>query len=247
MQRTAHQCMHFTTPCKACQLHLATCRFYPYYLIMKSIRLPSIIITAIAAIVLTVPRQMLADTIVDTDQGISGWTGGKSLFNDPDGAYQNLAMEFTLISATNITSVEGWISEANGSNGSLTIGIGTTPGDLLFSGMYQSQTLPEINQWTGLTGLDWYLEAGTYWVSFIANTGFSASMPGSAPLPTSRYAVSQTFNPSWNVYNYDGLETDALGLRVSGDVQSIPDTGVNIFMFGGVLVGLAGLRRRCAH
>lgn len=211
---------------------------------MKLIRQSSSTFAAIAAIILSMPCQTLAGTIVDTGPGASGWTGGTGLLNDPTWAYQNIAIEFTLTSATNITSVEGWISEGEGSSGNLTIGIGTSPGDLLFSGTYESQILPKINQWTGLTGLDWSLEAGTYWVSFLPNAGFLASMPGGAPQPTSRYAFSQTNNPPWNIYNYSGLETDALGLRISGEAHSVPDGGENVLLVGSVFVVLAGLRRR---
>ena len=207
---------------------------------MNFIRLPSSVFAAIVATILSMPCQTLADTIVDTGPGFSDGAGGYSLVNDGE-LSQNIALQFTLSSSANITSVEGWIIEYV-NTGNLTIGIGTSPGDMLFNGTFQSQGL-FADQWEGLTGLNWSLESGTYWVSFIANPGFSGAMPGGAAQPLSSWAIS--FNsPNWSVLPTFGLEQNAFGVRILGNPQSVPDSGVNVIVLGGVLVSLAGLRRR---
>lgn len=179
-----------------------------------------------------------AATIVDT-----GTPSGASFgFN----IAQYFAGEFTLSAQTNITSIETYFSIVASVPGGGTVTIqllndgGNVPGPtLLYS---QSFGVPDSAPlaWRGLSSLDWTVDAGTYWVAFVAS-GINAVMPGSAPNPMDQYAI---WNPAsgW-------LEPRILidiGARISGDAVSEVPLPAALPLFATILAGggLVAWRRK---
>jgi len=177
---------------------------------MKCHRLSTRFVAVIAAAILSIPCQTFAGTIVDTGPGDS-ITAGAALY---PGGPQRLAGKFSVTSATTINSVEGWIGQHNlNSTGSLTISVGLSQDIALFSGTISTPQLGRIAaQWTGLTGLNWSLAAGDYWVTFAGNGGFDGFMPYGAPNPLIHYSYNNSA-AGW----FDEPSLD-FGVRITGIV-----------------------------
>ena len=122
-----------------------------------------------------------AETIVNTGPGGNGDPGGGlTLGLDSIGGYQNIAGEFQLLDPTEVGSIFGWIGldRDDLAGGTLNISIlanDPNTGTVEFS---QDTTLgagvDQVPGWTGLSGLDLNLSAGTYWVEIF--------IPGQKPL-----------------------------------------------------------------
>lgn len=120
-------------------------------------------------------------------------TGARTSYNDNWSldAGQSLAGLFTLTSAATITSVEGYITYP----GSVTVSIasgGSVPstGPRLYSGTFTSG---DTEGFYGLSGQNWTLAAGNYWLVF--ETAESLSMPDIAVNPLANYAF--TYQGNW--------------------------------------------------
>jgi hypothetical protein len=179
-----------------------------------------------------------AGTIVNTGPGGNGDPGGGlTLGLDSIGGYQNLAGEFQLSGPTAVGSIFGWIGVDRGdaAGGTLNISIlenDPNTGTLEFS---QDTTLgPGVDQvpgWTGISGLNLDLSAGTYWVEFSSpDSSLSAYMPYPVANPLSEYAFE-----SQNVGNlYTLSQFDPVGVQING----VPDVTGTLGMLG---LGVAGL------
>jgi hypothetical protein len=200
----------------------------------KSIGLMAALIASAAA--------SLAGTIVDTGTPPLGQPGGPALY-----PYQGLAGQFAISQNTTITSVEGFMSFGIG-GGSMTVSIfgdnNSNPffpipdnTNTLHSGSFNATSSVQ-DAWMGLSGLNWNLTAGTYWLGFTTNDAWGW-MPDSAPSPLSGYAFTSGGN--WNSANYLKL-----GIRINGDptTQSVPEGSSSLVLLGLAFGGLA-LFRRC--
>lgn len=119
--------------------------------------------------------------------------GGWSLFEQrpPEWDYQRLAGRFTLASAETLTSVQGWMNWDGGALGfAIYNDFQGLPGSALYSTTGQvAATVVNTPDWRGVGGLDWALQAGTYWLVFEDRPGpGNGSMPGGAPSPLEAYA-----------------------------------------------------------
>ena len=172
----------------------------------------------IAALALTLPLlNAHAAYIVDTGAAGSGpyWVFDES---------QYFAAEFTTTQAYRIKSLESVFSSFGAGN--VTFGIstdaGTYPGTSLFSKTVAFATDNDVN-WGGAYDLDYRLEAGTYWITFVPDAAFRGAMPGVATTPLDRYAQGNYSN--W----YTGGATDyaflKLAVRIDGEVAA-PDSEV---------------------
>ena len=153
---------------------------------------------------------------------------------------QSLAGQFTLGTATQITSVEGFINGSGGSDITVTIysdGPLPSSANALFSASFASTASANPGLWQGVSGQTWNLAAGNYWVGFASN-GPDGMIDG-APSPLSAYAF--TLNGDWvnSPLNF--------GVRIAGDSvinNAVPESSTWAMMILGF--GLVGgmMRRR---
>jgi hypothetical protein len=96
---------------------------------------------------------------------------------------QWLAGEFTISQPYALTDIKtfcNWTSGSNIANIAIYSDGGDVPGSLLFN---QSFTVGSTSAWQGLSGLNWNLTEGTYWVGFENRAGnFYGTMGGGSVL-----------------------------------------------------------------
>lgn len=192
---------------------------------------------------LSITGVSFATTIVDTGPAMpanpADFTGGG-----------HRAGQFVLGGATTITSVERWTAVTTG--GDAFFGIHTDaaglPGDAI-EGLFAPLSVAEGgNAWVGVSGLNWELPAGTYWLRLsiwwggllgparfaapLCSVGDTACLPAALVLE----AGLDAFDPE--VWGPRGART---GWRISG--TTVPEPGSLALL----ALGLAGLglhRRR---
>lgn len=177
-----------------------------------------------------------AGFIVDIEPGLPGGVDGLYLSSD-----QFLAVQFSTTQVWAINSIEGWISKTDATE-TATVAIysdsGTLPGDELFSAAFNAQ--PNIlSEWEGALGLNWLLEAGTYWATFEVRGGqtLNGEMPRVAESSLIGFTSS---NGVWSSYN------DNIGIRINASQPSpAPEPGT-IALFGLGLAGLGWIKRKKA-
>lgn len=187
-----------------------------------------------------------AATIVDTGPGPSyggGWTLGQ---------HQWLAVQFTIDTPWQITDIYGWIGTeraAGEAHVSVYQDDGGLPGDRLFSVKFLA--IGAGYNWRGASGLDWPLEAGTYWASFEvqADDSFLGAMSHPSIVPVEREA-------SWQhlISGYEGwFEANGLdiGVQIHGIQKqvlpaTVPEPGTLLLNTTGVLglLTIRSLRRK---
>ncbi len=198
---------------------------------------------AIAAVVLMLVCcfQAQAAIVVDTGAG-TGIGNDWALYHS-----QWLAAEFGLGQVTTITDVYGWIS--NYMSGTATLAIYDDGGDIpvlappLFSTNFNvvASELAGEADWHGASGLNWSLDAGTYWVSFESRPNDTYN--GGMPSPSVNPLVNEAYWYSSNWYAYDDLN---FGVKILGNAGSgpvVPEPASMILMGMG-LVGAAMRRRK---
>ena len=166
-----------------------------------------------------------AATIVDTGPGPNVTTGGVVA---PD---QFLAAEFET-GAAKIVTIEGWIS-ALVNNTNLRVALysdgGAVPGAVLFQTSFAAN--PSTG-WQGVSGLNWEVGPGAYWVAFEGISGrASMSFPVSDPLD--RYAFTPGIGQP-----YQANPSSTFGVRILGaPTGAVPEPST----WATMLLGLFGL------
>ena len=188
-----------------------------------------------------------------TQAGLTLYAPGKP----PAGPFQYLGGQFTLGQAADITSVNGWIGVF--SSGRMKVAIHKNklstdmPGKTLRS---RSFLVPDVGtsdntgHWQAFAGLDWHLNAGTYWITLepVPTRGFSGVAPvGQLPLadPLSKYALLHTGSSTWS-------ETPLqIGFQIYGNqifqrAALVPEPSSSLLLGAGLiaLIGVCQARRR---
>lgn len=162
-----------------------------------------------------------AATVVDTGPGPAS---GSAWFLSNH--YRGIAGKFTTSQAWRVTSVEAWMQVDVGGPVKAIIykddAGGIIPGTKLFSQELIAVVNPSAD-WTGATGLNWFLPAGTYWVGFEVDTiGIFCVVYYPAPQPLGNYAAAVIDNP-W--VSTPGMH---LGFRIQGNFPSL--TGASMLL-----------------
>jgi hypothetical protein len=198
---------------------------------------------AIAALSIALTAKA-AETIVNTGPGGNGDPGGGlTLGLDSIGGYQDIAGEFQLSAPTAVGSIFGWIGVDRGDPTGGTLNISILANDPNTGTVEFSQDTvigPGVDQvpgWTGLSGLDLDLSAGTYCVEFSSP---DSTLSGYMPYPVANPLVEYAFE-NQNVGNlYTPSQFDPVGVQING----VPDASGTFGMLGLGLVGLLGLAVR---
>lgn len=147
--------------------------------------------------------------------------------------FEYYAAKFTISDTSRVQSVEGYMRVTR--IGLLDIAIHK---DQPFAENVLYHSIVDFSEttplgWYGLSGVDWLLAPGTYWVSFKptpswVGPGVRAMMPGTAPSPLDAYLFSFTrdssrliTSPDYPYYMWDDIEVAALGVRLQG--VAVPD------------------------
>jgi hypothetical protein len=183
---------------------------------------------------LTISLSCFAGTILDTGAVNTQYTGGWSL-----ASFQWLASEFTIPDARVVTDINGWLG---GGPSTLHVSVWSTNGFVPTTLLY-SQGIASVqrdNTWVGASGLDWALEAGTYFVAFEVRPGdtYYGGMASNAVFPSGNTSAFTKGN-IW--YRTADL---GLGLQILDDRRPVPEPGSLALLGLGAFVLCAGRRQR---
>lgn len=183
---------------------------------------------------------LLADaaTLVDTGSPELTQNGAISVINYPY-AHQSVGAGFSLSGSYNITDIASyfWI----GNPGTLTLSLYSErsglPGDQLFSNEFSIDGRPSIKGWFGLSGLNWFVASGNYWVTYeIRGTQtFNGALEFPPPFPT-KMAVRNDYYTDWTSH------PSGFGLIVEGTPASVPEPHSFIMFLAGLSL-LGGMVR----
>jgi len=191
-------------------------------------------------LILTLGVSASAMTIMDTGPGPVA-TGGVAV-----APTEWVAAWFQVLEEATVTDIYGWFYPIVPLE-SFVISLYSSTGDnqiddQLFTGNFTMQP-GSATDWYGLTGLDWTLNPGYYWVSFEALSPAAGwvIMPTPSPDPSPYHAWSQDQGASWTYYG-PGLIN--IGIQILGEPSSnVPLPGA-VWLLGSGLMGLIGLRRK---
>lgn len=189
-----------------------------------------------------------SETLVDTGTGGTEFVGSPALFGYSDpGYFQYWSGQFTLTDAYTIESVSGWMGgmAIGGIDIKLYADGGEVPGAELFSQSFVAATYTFDPRWESFQGLNWNVNAGTYWVAFepqpldMSGSGFSTTMLVGAPSPLSGYAISNEGSSGYRAEN-----GSTLGFRVEGTAAAVPEPESYALMLAGVMLIAGTVRHR---
>jgi hypothetical protein len=160
------------------------------------------------------------------------------------------AGEFVLQQAYDITDISTYLTPRYA--GTVTVALypaSGLPGSAaeLFSGTFQGTT-GGATDWYGISGLNWSLQQGTYWVAFEARDpqeNYYSTLPNNVPSPLPGYAFYNRSAGGWQEWNVPGQN---FGVRISGVAAAPTDGAVpepaTAWLLGAGAVVFAALKRR---
>jgi len=185
-----------------------------------------------------------ADVFIDTGTPNNSWSTIANIRNFDTGyeSYESRGYRLSFTESYNITGITSYLNTGNSVGIAMTLfadNSGTPNFPLLYQGIFFEPGIEFADTWAGLSGINWQVNAGNYWLVY--NTG-----DGIARI----YGSSTDFD---TVYKYDSFGWDPIGrtsvsLRITGDVNPVPeaDTSAMLLMGAGVMGFMARRRKQVA-
>jgi len=174
-------------------------------------------------------------TVLNTYSPYGTADGWPSLVYADASGRQDVALPFTLSSATSIASI---MSSLDGQGG-VTFGIlarnGATPSNLDW--LYSSHLVNPTAD-TTITPTGWSLAAGNYWLVAVADTGFDGTWQSGTDDHTADFAFRNS-SGNWQLVTNSFVGLPATQITVS----AVPEPASYAMLLGGGLL-LAGLRAK---
>ena len=177
-----------------------------------------------------------ASVIVDTGDPAYAqmWVYGNASSN------QWLAGKFSLGQAYTLTDIYGYCRRYSGTGSNIVVYSdgGSVPGSELFSQGFSVDTTPG---WYGLSGLNWNLSAGAYWVAFETGPG---DFDGSFGSNVTNQMQDEAFANTGNGNHYDNYTYLSLPVKIDGTPNGVVPEPASMLLFGIGGLATAFLKRR---
>lgn len=196
-----------------------------------------------------------AGLIIDTGEPPEPGFGSAFMGSNNDN-YQYVAGKINFASAYQINSIDTHLKFSEpyfASGGAFSIVLynddnASGPGSLVYSASGGYMPADSQGAWYGISGLDWLVEAGSYWIAFEAqDSSINAIMSYAAQPAATEYAYNINF------WGYNGYTTDLGGspfsLRVDANsVSEVPEPGSLMLLLAALLTLLSvyGFRRNAS-
>jgi hypothetical protein len=181
-----------------------------------------------------------ADVFIDTGTPNDGYSVIANIINFDTGyrSYESRGYRLSFTEAYNITGITSYLNTGNSVGIAMTLFTDNygTPGTLLYNGIFFEPGIEFADTWAGLSGINWQVNAGNYWLVYNTGDGIARIYQSSTDFDT--------------VYKYDTFEWDPIGrtsvsLRITGNVNPVPEADTSaMLLMGAGLMGFMVRRRK---
>ena len=198
---------------------------------------------AVAALFSLAALSANAAVIIDTGARTDGYTPIVNQYDEEMGNfYQSLGYRVSFTDSYNITDISSYFNSgySDGILMSLYSDNSGTPNTQLYSQSF-SFSARNTDTWAGLSGINWNVTAGNYWLTYEPSYGQASVYHSSTIFPS---VYKNTSNSNWQ-----SAGSDSLSLVITGtSVNPVPeaDTSAMLLMGAGVMGFIARRRKQVA-
>ena len=156
--------------------------------------------------------------------------------------YQSLGYRVSFTDSYNITDISSYFNsgDSNGVLMSLYSDNSGTPNTQLYYQFF-SFSAPNTDTWAGLSGINWNVTAGNYWLTYEPSYGEAVLYGSSTSFPE---VYMNSFEPVWQSAGSRGLSLVITGTSVNPVPEA--DTSAMLLMGAGVMGFMARRRKQVA-